>query len=689
MINVISVLLVFGLVSTSASETADPDVQNNKLSKQLPLDFSELFRNVTLESFGLSANQKDFECKQDLAALLRGLSSSQMWAQKMVDSWGSIPSGLLTGNTFDLGNFDECLSVNQVISSSQKISGKYCFLIANKLKIATCFPSSCTATQMDPIVQQLIQKLFNADNSSISLKISEESCQTSESPPWDALTIVTIVILSVMGVLVTLFTFYDYFLCRDQNRMPALVKAFSARANSRSLFRIVPNKSNPNVIDCLHGIRCMSLFWVIYSHEFIFFVKSPNLNTAEIFSWAITPFASFVLHGYFSVDSFFVLGGMLVCMVALRSMEKSGGKLNPLVMYLHRIIRILPVVAIAILVYMTMMTVISSGPMLKSGYHGKEYCQKGWFWTLLFVQNYAVLNICLDHTWYLAVDMQLYILSPILLLALYKWGKKAASGIAVLVVLLSGCLFATQMVNHYSLLIKNSAEDDGVPSKKLYLATHTHAAPWLIGFLFGYFLHLNRGKRFQLSLLVVWTGWILSLAMLFTSIFALYPAGKWTAPPLSTLDESLYYTLTRIGWPLAICWVIFACMQGYGSLANSFLSTPLWQPLSRLSYSVYIWHMFVQEINMRSGRTNTYFSNYSAMERFWYDFGFTVLMSYLLYLIIEAPLCGFDSLLRPRPNPSADDQPKLIQEQKDVANSSVTDCTETETKPLSVSDAPK
>ncbi|XP_043065192.1 nose resistant to fluoxetine protein 6-like [Drosophila ficusphila] len=682
MINVIYVLLFCGLVNPSASDSTDSDVQNNKLLKQLPLEFLELFQNVTLKSFSLSADQKDLECQQDIAALINGLSTNKIWAEKLIDSWGSIPSGLLTGNTYDLGNFDECLSINQVISSSQKISGKYCFLIANKLKIATCFPSSCTATQIDPIVQHLAKKISNVFSSSISMKISEESCQTSESPPWDTLTIVTIAILSVMAALVTLFTFYDYFLCRDQNRMPALVKAFSARANSRSLFRIVPSKSNPNVIDCLHGIRCMSLIWVIYCHELIFFLNSPSLNSNEMFSWAVTPFASFVLHGYFSVDSFFVLGGMLVCMVALRSMEKSGGKLNPLLMYLHRIIRILPVVVIAILVYMTMMTVISSGPMLKSGYHGKKYCEKGWFWTLLFVQNYAVLNVCLDHTWYLAVDMQLYILSPILLIALYKWDKKAASGIAVLVVLLSGCLFATQMVNQYSLLIQNGAEDDGVPNKKLYLATHTHAAPWLIGFLFGYFLHLNRGKKFQLSWLVVWTGWILSLAMLFTSIFALYP-------PLSILKESLYYTLTRIGWPLAICWIIFACMQGYGSLANSFLSTPLWQPLSRPSYSVYIWHMFVQEINMRSGRTNTYFSNYSAMERFWYDFGFTVLMSYLLYLIIEAPLCGFDSLLRPRPNPSADDQPKLIQEQKDIKNSSVTDCTETETKPLSVSDAPK
>ncbi|XP_050744608.1 nose resistant to fluoxetine protein 6 isoform X2 [Drosophila biarmipes] len=370
--------------------------------------------------------------------------------------------------------------------------------------------------------------------------------------------------------------------------------------------------------------------------------------------------ASFFVHGYFSVDSFLFIGGLLVSMTALRTMEKTKGKLNVPMMYVHRIIRILPVLAMAILIYVKLMPVVSGGPLFKSGFHGKEECVNGWYWDLLFIQNYATQSVCLDQSWYLAVDMQLYILSPLLLIGLYKWGKRAAFGIVTLVILLSACLFATQMVNHYTMSIKNGGGDDEA-NAKLYLATHTHAAPWLIGFLFGYFLHLNRGKKFELSRLVVWSGWILCLAMIFTSIFALYPSGKWSAPPLPTVEESVYYTLTRVGWPLAMCWVVFACMQGYGGLANSLLSTPLWQPLSRLSYSVFIWHMFVQEVNSRNVRTSTYFSNYRVMLNFWSDFGISLVMSYVLYLIIEAPIGGLDALWRPSGNvkPPAATQPIL------------------------------
>ncbi|XP_033164181.1 nose resistant to fluoxetine protein 6-like isoform X2 [Drosophila mauritiana] len=475
------------------------------------------------------------------------------------------------------------------------------------------------------------------------MSISDDSCQTAEREPWNGLTILTIVILSVMGVIVAIATLYDYFLVKSQDQLHTAVKLFSARANSRALFRIVVNQSNPNVIECLHGIRCMSLFWVVWIHQYDNVFSAPNINRFSFLSWLQTPFTMFFLEGNFSVDSFFFIGGFLVSLNALGTMEKNKGRMNVPRMYIRRFIRIFPILATSILVYTQLTGVLGDGPLFKGGYSKKASCAKTWYMTLLFVVNFAN-DMCLDHTWYLAVDMQLFLISPILLFALYKWGKKAAAAIAVLIVLLSGCLFATMMVNHYSL-----KSLDFSLQKKTYFYTHTHAAPWLIGFLYGYFVFLNKGRKFKLNWIAVWSGWVLCLAMLFTSIFALYPKLESGKPWLmTTLEVSSYYTLTRVGWPLAVGWVVFACMQGYGGMANTFLSSPLWQPISKLSYSIYIWHSFIQEINKRIGRTNTYFSNYQVMLNFWSTIGFTVLFSYLLYLLIEAPIGGLDLFLRPK-----------------------------------------
>jgi len=57
-------------------------------------------------------------------------------------------------------------------------------------------------------------------------------------------------------------------------------------------------------------------------------------------------------------------------------------------MYLHRLIRIVPIVAMAILVYMKLMGVVANGPLFKGGFSGKQNCENGWYRTLLFVNNY-------------------------------------------------------------------------------------------------------------------------------------------------------------------------------------------------------------------------------------------------------------------------------------------------------------
>jgi len=93
----------------------------------------------------------------------------------------------------------------------------------------------------------------------------------------------------------------------------------------------------------------------------------------------------------------------------------------------------------------------------------------------------------------------------------------------------------------------------------------------------------------------------------------MYAYGIGKSKSLSAVAEAFYISLSRIAWPLGLSWVVFACMQGYGGLANSFLASPLLQPLSKLSFNVYIWHLFIQNLNAGRTRVNTYFSDYDVV----------------------------------------------------------------------------
>ncbi|XP_051859907.1 nose resistant to fluoxetine protein 6-like [Drosophila albomicans] len=654
---IVGLFFYLGLTEVSSMQ----DAQDMLITKQqyqrimeyrpLAVEFTEHFRNFSLTDLELANNEtsseQDQQCQEDVAQLMQGVITLRLWALEMIDSWGSYPSGFFYGNSMDMGNYDECLSIDKEVAENHIIRGKYCLASLLNMKIAVCFPSSCSVALINTFLKQL------TNNALLSPQISNEiNCKTAEREPYDGLTIFTIVLLSVLAAAVLLATLCDYLFFVDQTKLPGIVKAFSARANSRVLFRLVQPNSNPNVIDCLHGMRCMSLIWVVFAHQYILSLMTPNVNGIKTISWLTSPFASFILHGFFSVDTFFLLSGLLVVMIALRSLEKTKGKLNIPLMYLHRYLRLTPVVAVAIIVHMKLLPIVGNdGPTTaQAAVENYENCKTNWWMTLLYVQNYATKNMCLNHTWYLAVDMQLYILSPIFLLTLYKWGKKAAAGIFVLMLLLSGCLFATMMTGKYAVNV--AIGDLGVEGqRKLYLATHTHAAPWLIGALLGYFLHANRNRSFKLHRIFIWLGWILCLAMLFTSLFAVYPAANGSAPALTLGEQSAYYTLSRIAWPLGLSWVVFACMKGYGGLANSFLSSPLWQPLSKLSYTAYIFHIFIQQMNGRRLRTNTFFSDYDVMLSFWSAFGFILLLSYVMYIILEAPFGALEGMLMPQRKP--------------------------------------
>ncbi|ALC49556.1 CG14204, partial [Drosophila busckii] len=655
----VQVLLLSGVAiafaqpeQTQSSQLDTLEFQQLMQLRHLAVEFFDYHQDFSLVNASTAAETK---CLSELALLGQGLKARSMWALQMIDSWGHLPSGILYGSIRGLGNYEECIRINHEMSGGEELLGKFCFAFFDTskymgagfaefgnadLRTAVCFPNGCSGTFMAQLLRDVIQKAANITISPSFITINDGYCHTSVNPPLDGFAIFVIVFLSVLAGIVLLCTLWDYFLCEDQKKLPRLVKIWSLRANSRDLFRIVDSKSNPNVIDCLHGLRCMSLIWVIIGHAYIVSIRGPNINLVDIPTWIESAFSMLIKHATFAVDTFLFISGLLVSMISMRLIVKAKGKLNFPMMYLHRYLRLTPVLGVAIMVYMKILPIIGNGPL----YDGVipsvvQDCQKYWYWTLVYMQNYAVTDMCLQHTWYLAADMQLYIISPIFIFGLYFWGRKAVAAIVTFMLLLVACFITTMVINKYTLVLLQNG-------RQLYQPTHLHASPWIVGLLFGYYLHRTVGKTYNLSKLTVWIGWIICLGLIFTCIFALYPYSAYNMN-LPTINEAFYISLNRIAWPLALCWVVFACKYGYGGMANSFLSSYMWMPLSKLSYSAYIWHMFMEYYNASVIRTDRFFCNYQVFVSFWAIFGFTVLMSYLLYMIVEAPFGGLQMWLLP------------------------------------------
>ena len=86
-----------------------------------------MWERMSLSSFGNETNT----CEEDFRKILHAALNHETWAMKILDAWGKpLPSGVLLGNMYWVGNYDECLqdlySPNNKSFISQPFNTQYC-----------------------------------------------------------------------------------------------------------------------------------------------------------------------------------------------------------------------------------------------------------------------------------------------------------------------------------------------------------------------------------------------------------------------------------------------------------------------------------------------------------------------------------------------------------------------------------
>ncbi|TDG41958.1 hypothetical protein AWZ03_011604 [Drosophila navojoa] len=106
------------------------DYQQIRKLQSLNLMFTEYFQNGTVKDMDMFSprllNKDDLQCIADMGRWMNDLKSGRLWSMKLIDSGGSIPSGILYLNLLDMSNYGECIKINKEVSGGHLIKGKYC-----------------------------------------------------------------------------------------------------------------------------------------------------------------------------------------------------------------------------------------------------------------------------------------------------------------------------------------------------------------------------------------------------------------------------------------------------------------------------------------------------------------------------------------------------------------------------------
>lgn len=112
--------------------------------------------------------------------------------------------------------------------------------------------------------------------------------------------------------------------------------------------------------------------------------------------------------------------------------------------------RIMPPIVALIIFSVYILPLLGNGPQWNQAVKPIEtLCRNNWWRTLLLIQNYwGFENICITHTHYVAVDTQLFVVTPLLAYIMFKYPKKGSMFVGGLIGLtVIGRFYVTYVYN--------------------------------------------------------------------------------------------------------------------------------------------------------------------------------------------------------------------------------------------------
>lgn len=393
------------------------------------------------------------------------------------------------------------------------------------------------------------------------------------------------IIFAIIACLLISSTIYDISKRHQQQEPNKLFIAFSAYTNGQKLFDVTKIHST-NTIVCLNGLRTMSLFWILFGHRLGQQLSFSTISNPKVVDNHFNHIYSTILTSYnIAVDTFFVMGAMLIAISCLHALDKKVLNIPRLI--LHRYLRYTPVFAALILYRVSFMrfTISDSARFLPN----REKCVVHWWSSLLHLQNYVNPNaICAPHTWYLSADFQLFIVSPFLIYPAWRWGWKYLWSLLLLALMSSVYVLYIGLTKEIRIWPRTDDYD-----KLIYYPTHARMGPWLLGLILGYVLYKLRNKEVSISKRLNAVLWIVAISFLTSVVVMAQPFNQRINNNTSLLANASYTAFHRLAWAAGICWIIFACHKlQTGGIVRWFLCLPHWQPIARMSLSIYLVHLF-------------------------------------------------------------------------------------------------
>ncbi|GIY23137.1 nose resistant to fluoxetine protein 6 [Caerostris darwini] len=437
----------------------------------------------------------------------------------------------------------------------------------------------------------------------IDIEVTVPRCSVKENLHFDKTQVITICILGVLVLLVVFGTLLDIlkgmfnrtkFIIRClSSALFKFLRSFSLNTNANLLLN---TDSAQNGLDSVHGMRFFGMGWLILGHTYFNSNVQMYGNLSEASAFAEGFFFQVIVNSTVSIDTFFFISAVLLSYLTLQGASKHGYYSIPR-LFFRRLIRILPTYTMVISATF-ILPHLGSGPFWNETVDPVvDSCKQNWWTNLLFINNFITTpgQRCLEHSWYISCDFQLFVIALFILLALIK---RPVFGMVLNIMMIVVSMVTTGLLTYYYKVPPTLLASFPDPEERKFLnhviisKPFCHLGPYCVGLATGYFFY--KCKEIKLKPYHHIIGWGSAISV---TAAVVYGVLEWNKGHLPSTAAALAYAAThRTAWALGLSWITIICVAGYGGLINSILSWKVFIPLSRLTCMVYLIHPLIQYI---------------------------------------------------------------------------------------------
>ena len=442
-----------------------------------------------------------------------------------------------------------------------------------------------------------------------------------------------------------------------------IVKCFNFCQNVTKILSVESgNENSRQSLKVFDGVRTLSIGWVVFGHTFQFSaILIKNFGDINHFfkSWEF----AIIQSGLYAVDVFFMLSGFLFRLGFQKYLKQNYFKNSQsrvilfFKAFFHRYIRLLPLYLVLLFFVTYSLPFFGDGPLFAQFITKmNEYCERHWYHNLFYINNFINSSSCAVHTWYLANDMQFFILSLLIYIIL---NDKNIRNILLLILFIASILssFLISLIYEFSY---NDMNVQGDFFKKFYIVPWTRIAPYLIGIFFAeLFLSIPKNNeesnqvKSQMTKIntILKNDWKLSMLLFMIAIVLINYAifinvlANNSETKLSNYIAAFMNTFNKSLFVIGLGTILHLTFLGHFDIIKRFLGLPVFTKLARVSFGIYMFHIYLIFLYFSIMETNIYvkFSDITFLSIG--IFIWTIPVSLILGALFESPVINLTKML--------------------------------------------